>query len=171
MQVDMFCIPFFIGEVDLSKIKITHKETEKIWLSQVESSFGKENIVDPETYEYLQEKFLELMPPELIGGNPRFGEVWRNKYTKTDWQDIHIHPHSQWSFVIYEDVEQGKTVFMNPNYKLIQNQIGTGHPWFPLDFRPECKTGDIVIFPSMIEHFVMTGNEGTTISGNIYMDY
>ena len=171
MEHQMWSVPFFIDTVDLDKIKVEHKETERIWLSQVESSFGKENNVPPETFDYLVSRFLEILPKELIGMNPRFGEIWRNKYEKNDWQDIHIHPKSQWSFIIYETVETGKTVFMNPLYKLIQNQIGTGHPWFPLDFRPECKKGDIVIFPSMIEHFVMPGNEGTTLSGNIYMDY
>ena len=172
MHYDMWAIPFFIGKVDLDKIKITHKATEKIWLSEVESSFGKEHDIEPETFEYLQSIILDLMPQDLIGQNPRFGEIWRNTYTQKDWQDIHIHPNCQWSFIIYESVPQGKTVFMNPNYRMIQNQIGSGgHPRFPLDFRPECKKGDIVIFPSMIEHFVMPGNEGSTVSGNIYMDY
>jgi len=28
----------------------------------------------------------------------------------------------------------------------------------------------MLIFPSFLEHFVLAGSEGTTISGNVYLD-
>ena len=68
---------------------------------------------------------MEIHPRTNRNESQDSREIWRNKYEKNDWQDIHIHP-SPWSFIIYETVETSKTVFMN-SYKLIQNQIGTGH--------------------------------------------
>lgn len=170
MRVDIFSIPVFIENVDLTRIEISDEPTERIWLSETPSTLGKKHEISPETFEYLIEIFTKNLG-ELVGPNPRFGEIWRNKYDESDWQDIHIHPNSSWSFVIYETVESSKTVFMNPSFKDIQNHIGTNVLDFPLDFRPDLKKGDMIIFPSFLEHYVRPGSVGSTISGNVYMDY
>ena len=54
---------------------------------------------------------------------------------------------------------------------MIQNQLGNCHGAFPLDYKPDLKKGDIIIFPSFLMHSVNSGQVGTTISGNIYMKY
>lgn len=170
MRADLFSVPVFIDTIDLQKINISDEETEPTWLSETPSTFTKEHKISPETYEYLVSVISKNLE-HLVGPNPRFGPIWRNKYKETDWQDIHIHPNSAWSFIIYETVEESKTVFMNPMFKDIQNHLGTNVKEFPLDFRPELKTGDMIIFPSFLEHYVRPGSVGATISGNIYMDY
>lgn len=170
MKYEIFSIPIFIDTVDLTKISIDEQPYEPCWLSNTPSSFGKDHQISDETITHLVEIFNRNLG-ELVGSNPRFGKIWRNKYSRTDWQDIHIHPHCTWSFIIYESVTESKTVFMNPNYKDIQNHLGMNLKEFPLDFRPQLSTGDIIIFPSFLEHFVRPGSEGTTISGNLYMDY
>ena len=105
----MTCGQFFIGKVDLDKIKITPKE-QKIWLSEVESSFGKEHDIEPETFEYLQ---------FIIGANaPRFDRPksqdsgkYGGTLTPKKIGKIYIFiPNCPWSFIIYESVPQGKTV-------------------------------------------------------------
>ena len=54
----------------------------------------------------------------------------------------------------------------------IQNQIsGGGIPDFLLDYKPNLKAGSIIIFPSFLMHMVSHGAEGSTISGNVYLDY
>ena len=53
----------------------------------------------------------------------------------------------------------------------IQNQIGQCVTQFRLDYKPNLGPGSIIIFPSFLFHMVNSGEEGTTISGNIYMDY
>jgi len=171
MKKDLFSVPIYIDQVDLTKIDIGHPPTERIWLSETPSTMGQSHDISEKTYEYLIDIFIKNLGPDLIGPNPRFGEIWRNEYQQNDWQDIHIHPRASWSFIIYETVKESKTVFMNPLYKDIQNQFGTNVEIFPLDFRPDLTAGDIIIFPSFIEHFVRPGNIGSTISGNIYMDY
>ena len=55
--------------------------------------------------------------------------------------------------------------------KDIQNQIGNQVIQFPLDYKPDLGPGSIIIFPSFLMHMVNTGEGGTTISGNLYMDY
>ena len=107
---------------------------------------------------------------ECMGANPRFGHIWKNVYSKHDYQDVHIHPNCQWSFVIYVDT-YSKTSFLNPSMKDIQNQIGNQVIQFPLDYKPDLGPGSIIIFPSFLMHMVNTGEGGTTISGNLYMDY
>lgn len=171
MQYNVFSIPIFIDTVDLNEIDIGNPPTKRIWLSETPSTLGQHHEISQSTIDYLATIVTRNLGVDLIGENPRFGEIWRNKYQKHDWQDIHIHPHSSWSFIIYETVTESKTVFMNPVYKDIQNQLGTNLKQFPLDFRPVLHIGDMIIFPSFIEHFVRPGNEGNTISGNIYMNY
>jgi len=170
MRTDLFSLPVFIDSIDLDKIKISKEPTDKIWLSETPSTFGKQHNIAPETFEYLATVISKNLG-ELVGPNPRFADIWRNEYSTHDWQDIHIHPRSQWSFIIYETVEESKTVFMNPNFKDIQNHFGENLMGFPLDFRPELKKGDIIIFPSFMAHFVRPGNVGSTVSGNIFMEY
>ena len=172
MRHDIFSLPVFIDTVDLTKIEIGNPPIEKTWLSDTPSTFTQNYEIPETTYEYLAEIIGRNLGPEnLIGKNPRIGKLWRNVYTETDWQDIHIHPHCTWSFIIYEDVEESRTVFMNPNFKDIQNHLSPNLPDFPLDFRPILHKGDMIIFPSFLMHFVRPGKTGSTISGNIYMDY
>ena len=171
MKYNLFHVPFFIDQVDLEKIDIGDAPFEKTWLSETNSTIGQKHNIPETTYEYLIEVIGKNLGKELIGDNPRFGEIWRNKYEETDWQDIHIHPNAAWSFIIYETVDVSNTVFINPSYKDIQNHIGTNCLEFPLDFRPNLAAGSIIIFPSFIEHYVKPGGKGTTISGNVYMDY
>ena len=58
---------------------------------------------------------------------------------------------------------------MNPSRKLIMNQWAMYGTAISMDFIPNAPAGSIIIFPSWIEHFVTSGNEGTTISGNVYL--
>ena len=41
--------------------------------------------------------------------------------------------------------------------------------YFNMDYRPELHNGDIIIFPSFVEHYVLSGGTGTTIAGNVFV--
>ena len=57
-------------------------------------------------------------------GDAKIEEIWRNKYeTPQDFQDPHIHCYSQWSFIIYEDVDVSRTVFLNPYRFRVESQM------------------------------------------------
>ena len=174
MKKELFGIPIFEDTVELDKFNdIPSAPLEPTWDSGVSSSFGtqKPEEVPTTVWKYLSEVVeRNLYPAQLMGKDARFGHIWKNVYQKHDYQDAHIHPHSQWSFVIYVDVTS-RTAFFNPSIHNIQNHIGCTNPYFPLDYKPNLEPGSIIIFPSFLMHMVNSGNEGTTISGNIYMDY
>ena len=173
MKKELFGIPIFEHEVDLEKIVLPDAELENTWDSGTPTTFGTQKVDDvpQETWKYLSEVVeRNLYYGECMGANPRFGHIWKNVYGKHDYQDVHIHPNCQWSFVIYVDT-YSKTSFLNPSMKDIQNQIGNQVVQFPLDYKPNLGPGSIIIFPSFLMHMVNNGVGGTTISGNIYMDY
>ena len=39
----------------------------------------------------------------------------------------------------------------------------------PNRYTPEVEEGDIIIFPSFVEHYVLSGGVGTTIAGNVFL--
>ena len=171
MRLDLFSIPIFIDNIDSSKINLTNENFEKTWNSKVTSSFNFENILDKESANYLfkiiassiSKHFYTNQKIELLN-------IWENKYFKNDFQEKHKHPHSHFSFIIYKDVEEGKTIFFNPAIDLIEsyyppyffNQTN----FFQLEFLPKCRKDQIVIFPSFLEHMVQNINNSVTISGN-----
>ena len=50
-----------------------------------------------------------------------FDGIWKNKYGVNDFQGYHIHSNTTWSFIIYEDVEESKTQFINPSINDIRH--------------------------------------------------
>lgn len=171
MRKDLFAIPIFEDKVDLDKIIIKNESFEESWDGSSKNSILSPHVVADITWQHLNEVISRnVNQVSTAYKNPRIFELWRNLYTKTDYQDPHIHPHNQWSFIIYETVPS-KTVLFNPSMKDIQNQIGNNVSCFPLDYKPHLEPGSILIFPSFIMHMVLHGNEGTTIAGNVRIDY
>jgi len=171
MKKEIFAIPIFEDKVDIEKIKLPEMVCEPTWDAGVPSTFAKKLPLDQEAYEHLSSIINQnLYDGNLLGANPKFGHIWYNRYDKHHYQDAHIHPGCQWSFIIYVDIRP-KTSFLNPSMGLIQNQMGNNLEAFPLDYKPDLEPGSIIIFPSFLMHMVNSGNEGTTISGNVYMDY
>ena len=137
MRKDIFAIPIFEDKVDLDKINLPEVETEPTWDSGVPTSFSKQLDVPKETYEHLSNVINQnLYDGNLLGMNPKFGHIWYNRYSFHHYQDAHIHPRCQWSFIIYVDLH-AKTSFLNPSIKDIQNQIGQCVTDFPLDYKPD----------------------------------
>ena len=162
-----FAAPCFIEPIDLDKVNLVSEKYEQSYLSGIETTMGSDKFTD-ESYEYVKSLIRDCIG-QFLQDDFFLGQVWRNRYTKTDWQDPHIHSGAQWSFIIYESVDHSRTVFMNPSRKVIMNQWAMYGHVIPMDFMPQVPSGNIVIFPSWIEHFVTNGNEGTTIAGNVYL--
>ena len=171
----IFGIPIFEDTVNLDIFKIPDEPAEDLqptWDSQLQTTFNTKLELPQPVWEHLGEIIgNNLGPVGLMGLEPHIGHVWRNRYREHDYQDPHIHPNSQWSFIVYETVENSRTSFFNPSMGLIQNQLGNCSGAFPLDYKPNLKKGDIIIFPSFLMHSVNSGQVGTTISGNVYMNY
>lgn len=172
MRKDLFAIPIFEDKVDLNLIKISDEPLNPTWDSQIKTTFQQNHNIPKETWDHLIEvisRNINTISSPYI--NPRIDKIWRNFYTKHDYQDPHIHPHCQWSFIIYESVPVSKTVLFNPSMKDIQNQIGQNVPEFPLDYKPNLEKGSILIFPSFLLHMALHGNDGYTIAGNVKLEY
>ena len=161
----------FIGSIDVKKINLKKQKYKKMWLSDTETSYNQsfENVsnMDKESLKYLMESIIKILEEKI---NYRFElklwNIWENNYIKDDYQEPHIHEESDFSFIIYKKVNEGRTVFLNPlrNYFLFYKNI---QHMFEDKFIPKCKTGDIVIFPSFLEHMVLKSNKQKTISGNL----
>ena len=120
---------------------------------------------------------LEIFPVTVFIGNidlkkikqyqhftVRLLNTWRNKYLNNDSQEPHYHTGSQFSFIIYEKVNVPHTVFFNPAKYLMD---ATRTFFIPTHFKPQMRKGQIIIFPSYIEHMVSKNSDQVTISGNI----
>ena len=171
MKVNLFSIPIFIDTVDLEKIEISKADYQPTFLSGVKSNYSHQPQVHPNTYDYLASIIDKNLSQTGNYKNPSIMNVWRNLYNNTDTQEVHIHANSQWSFIIYETVEKSRTVFLNPAWKLVEALYGDNVKEFPVSWRPKVDPGTIIIFPSMLEHYVLAGNSGTTIAGNIHLEY
>jgi hypothetical protein len=173
MRLDLFSIPIFIDNIDTSKINLTNKNFEKTWNSQTPSSFNFENTLDEDSFNYLfaiigkllSSHFKERCKIELLN-------IWENRYHNNDFQEKHCHPQAHFSFIIYKEVIEGKTIFFNPAINLIESYYPAPYffnktNFFQLEFLPKCRKDQIVIFPSFLEHMVKRTNNSVTISGNV----
>ena len=104
----IFGIPIFEDTVNLDIFKIPDEPAEDLqptWDSQLQTTFNTKLELPQPVWEHLGEIIgNNLGPVGLMGLEPHIGHVWRNRYREHDYQDPHIHPHSQWSFIVYETV-------------------------------------------------------------------
>lgn len=174
MQVNIFSIPIFIGNIDTSKLKFKEQKYEQAWHSQTPSSYKQskdEFLLEDESSHYLNEIIRKVLL-EKLKVNCKFGvaQIWTNKYEKNDYQEEHIHSGHQFSFIIYSNIQESKTVFiseyrsLNESFKL-QNIIED-------EFNVECRSNQIIIFPSFLKHRVdRLDHSGETIAGNINIEW
>ena len=171
MKNDFFSVPFFIDKVELDKIKVIDESLEPTFRSRLKTSLRTNKQVSHETISHLSEIVARNI--DTLGvkyGAAKIEEIWRNKYeTPQDFQDPHIHCYSQWSFIIYEDVDVSRTVFLNPYRFRVESQMAMYDEYFNMDYRPELHNADIIIFPSFVEHYVLSGGTGSTIAGNVFL--
>ncbi len=76
-----------------------------------------------------------------------------------------MHAKSHFSFSIYEKIQKPQTVFYHPAYDMIY-ALGLEHYIQPT-IQPNVVQGDMVVFPSYLQHMVKISDKTMTISGNI----
>lgn len=162
MKLDLFYTPIHKIKVDLSKIKLDSGPYVKTFDSKTPSTISTENKLSPYSRKYLLEIFKEHLPFEEI----KLLNVWKNRYNPGDHQETHIHSQSSFSFIIYEKIKECKTVFLNPAWKQIVSYFDES--FLNTSKIINCSIGDMLIFPSYLEHYVKRHDEESiTISGNI----
>ena len=95
--------------------------------------------------------------------------IWTNKYEVNSYQEEHLHAGSKFSFVIYKNVKESKTVFLSAYSDLI-NAYEMDN-LFPVNYKIQCRSNQICVFPSFMKHMVLKQEfPGETISGNIHLN-
>lgn len=170
MIINLFEIPLFIGNIDSKKIKLKNQYFKSQWVSKTNSSFNTQNTtesIEEDSALYLLNIIIKLLQEKInYSFKIDLQNIWENHYDKDDYQEPHIHTKSDFSFIIYKEGEEGKTLFFNPSRNFIEpfENIST---MFQRTFMPKCKKDQIVIFPSFLEHMVLKCSDVKTISGNL----
>jgi hypothetical protein len=171
MKLNIFSIPVFISYIDSSKINLISDKINEKWMSETLTSFGNENKISKESIDYLLSVIAENLKDFFINipFKIELQNIWQNIYKKDDFQENHIHANSHFSFVIYKEVEESKTLFFSPNHYLVECFYEKDFlmKFFETKFYPKLTKNQIIIFPSFLEHMVKKNKESITISGNI----
>lgn len=178
MQINIFSIPIWIGNIDASKIVLDTKELQPTFGSELSTTFhgGEGNKITQESIDYLNSIIIRHL--NTVFHRKYFiniTNIWENYYNQDDFQENHIHSNSDLSFIIYKKIKEARTTFVNPAARLLDafyskcpikiNTLGQEH------FVPECRENQIVIFPSYLEHFVKKTSNAITIAGNFNITF
>lgn len=174
MKHNLFSIPIWTGNIDSEKVKLIEQNIQPTFGSEIKTTYHESNKsnIHPESLEYLYQVMKRLLAETVkVPFELRLINIWKNIYEDNDFQETHIHCGSDLSFVIYADVIESNTVFVNPSLKLIAAYF-VGRPKIKNilgveSFTPECRKNQIIIFPSYLEHFVKKTSNAITISGNL----
>ena len=111
MIINTFSIPLFVGNIDCSKIKFSKElKVEDTWASKTPSTYntlGASSVLEKESAEYILKTFAGELD-QVITGTYELSvvNIWENIYSKSDFQEPHMHPQSDLSFIIYKEVEE-----------------------------------------------------------------
>tara|TARA_Y100000592_G_scaffold454_1_gene689 strand:+ start:1672 stop:2211 length:540 start_codon:yes stop_codon:yes gene_type:complete len=156
-----------VKNLNLLNFKVVGKDLKKTFESNIETSLNGVTLFDQNSINYLNMELREilgyLLKPYCDNFVFNVNGIWINKYKSEDYQGAHIHP-SDFSFIIYYKIKKSYTVFNSPIKNLLEmfdSKIFFKH------YEPELKQGDIIVFPSYLEHWVRPNSDNTTVAGNI----
>jgi len=156
-----------IKHLDLSNLKVVGNKFKKTFESNVKTTLKGNTLFDKDSMNYLNIQLTEtlsyLLKPYCKNFVFNISDIWINRYDKKDYQGSHVHP-SDFSFIIYYKVDKSYTVFNSPIKSLLESKV---NKVFNHDYETNFKQGDIIIFPSYLEHWVKPNSNNITISGNI----
>jgi len=156
-----------IKNLDLSKLKIIGKKFNKTFESNIKTTLAGDTLFSVSSMNYLNIHLTDLLSHLLklycLNFVFKLENIWINKYVKKDYQGTHVHP-SDYSFIIYYKIDTSHTVFNSPVKSLLES---SRNKIFHRNFIPELKQGDIIMFPSYLEHWVRPNSNNITIAGNI----
>ena len=168
MKLNLFSTPVFIINIDTNKIIKKNGSFKKTWLSETSSSHAEGDILEVESSNYLLEEIGKVLAKEIKKTlKISLDHIWENRYEVGDFQERHNHPGSHFSFIIYKEIEKSNTVFFRPDKNLFDSFYDGKFNQFNNKFIPECRSNQIIIFPSCIEHMVLSNTISKTIACNL----
>ena len=154
-------------KIDLTNLKIVGKKYEKTFESDIKTTLKGSTLLDKKSINYLNLKITKilsyLLKPYCKNFTFNVNSIWMNKYDKKDFQGSHLHP-SDFSFIIYYKSDKSYTVFNSPIKDLLEiydSKI------FHKDYEVDLSEGNIIVFPSYLQHWVKPNSNNITIAGNI----
>jgi len=169
MKLNLFEVPLFVSNINLDDIELESPQMHNKWFSNTHSSFNQGNKLTSHSYNILMTKICNMLMPILPAHSKiNLQGIWRNKYIKDDFQENHIHAGSHFSFIVY--VKGGsQTVFFAPHKFILESFYGEvgKDKFFPVSYESEFRPGQILIFPSFIEHMVKKSSGIETYAGNL----
>jgi len=156
-----------VKNLNLSEFKIEGQKFKKTFESKIKTTLKGNTLFDKRTMNYLNIQITEilsyLMKPYCKNFLFNLSDIWINKYGKNDYQGSHVHP-TDFSFIIYYKTDKSYTVFDSPVKNLLESKA---NKIFDHDYETNYKEGDIIIFPSYLQHWVKPNSSNMTIAGNI----
>ena len=141
------------------------------WNCNLFTSYGTGTFPIGECLDSFTPTFDEFQTESKSYGNMILTDIWLNVYESSHWQEKHIHSPGQWSGVYYVEFDPNDhkaTNFYHPNETLLASngiQQNTLVPWV--------QEGDMIIFPSWLEHAAPMNNSSkrrSTISFNFFIE-
>jgi uncharacterized protein (TIGR02466 family) len=145
-------LAFFKQQQSKTKKNTGNIHTTDTYILNQPAMTGIKSILD----EYIKEYYTNIMCVK-DGVKPYITQSWINYTNSGEYHHRHAHPNSLVSGVLYLDSnkDKDKIVFYDSDlYKRIKPEISTWNIynsdswWFPVG------TGDLVMFPSELEHMV-----------------
>jgi hypothetical protein len=156
-----------VKNIDILKLNVVGKNFKKTFGSDIKTTLKGNTLFNKNSINYLNielRSMLEyLLKPYCKTFVFNVCDIWLNKYSKNDYQESHVHP-SDFSFIIYYKIDKSYTVFNNPVKNLLEMRDSK---IFNKEYKPKLKQGDLIIFPSYLEHWVKPNSNNITIAGNI----
>jgi uncharacterized protein (TIGR02466 family) len=99
---------------------------------------------------------IEAFAQQLGGKSVDFGQIWFQRYETDSFHGMHNHWPNAFSvvyFLEFDPTQHMATVFRNPNHLQIE-QYNKMNIKLPKHFVPKVDEGDILFFPSFLDHYV-----------------
>jgi len=164
---NIFCTSIATKSLDLSKLQIIGGKFKKTFESGVNTTLETQTLFDKDSMNYLNIEITSILSKLLKPICKTFVfnifSIWMNKYNKKDFQGTHVHP-SDFSFIIYYKTDKSYTVFNAPFKSLLEMSNCKLHQ---REYEPKLACGDIILFPSYLEHWVRPNTKNVTVAGNI----
>jgi hypothetical protein len=162
MKQILFEVPIWKKQIDPLKIELISSGFEPSFISGLKTSFNGKNSMSEKGEEYLKNCLQELLN-EINVKKINLISIWRNIY-ENNFQDKHNHAGCNFSFIIYEKINQPQTIFYHPSSDLIY--ASKTENIFPPQKQLDVIENDLVVFPSYVDHMVCLTENALTMSGN-----
>jgi hypothetical protein len=161
--------PNFIAtkNLNLSNFKFVGENFHDSFESNIKTTLNGNTLFNKESINYLNINLTEILSHLLKPYYKNFTfnvvDIWINNYSNNSYQGSHVHS-SDFSFIIYYKVNKSHTVFNSPVKNLLES---FNSKLFFRHYEPNLNEGDIIVFPSYLEHWVRPNSNGITLAGNI----